>query len=65
VGVFDKIDSSEKVFIDCGIVYIPSRPYILCLFVEDEESVANYQMMTISKMIYDYVSTVKSSSGEK
>lgn len=64
VGVFDKADSKEKVFIDCGIVYIPSRPYILCLFVEDEESVANYQMATISKMIYDYVSTVKSSSGE-
>jgi beta-lactamase class A len=65
VGVFDKVDSIEKVFIDCGIVYIPSRPYILCLFVEDQESVADYHMATISKMVYDYVSSVKSSSNNK
>lgn len=58
IGVFDRADTAEKVYTDCGIVYIPLRPYILCIFVQDTESVAVKHMALISKMVYGYVNLV-------
>lgn len=55
IGVFNRPDTDEKVYSDCGIVYIPLRPYILCIFVQDTESVAVKHMTLISKMVYGYV----------
>ncbi len=59
IGVFDRLDTDEKVYTDCGIVYVPLRPYILCIFVQDTEPVAIKHMSLISKMVYGYVNLVE------
>jgi len=60
IGVFDDINNtSQDLFIDCGIVYVPNRPYILCAFVEDTNEKAQEYISQISKMIYEYITTVK------
>ncbi len=46
----------EKIFSDCGIVYVPKRPYILCAMVRGSEEQANEQISTVSRMIYEFVS---------
>ncbi len=46
------------VYTDCGIVYAPKRPYILCIMVEGEEDTARDIMKEVSRMIYEYVSSV-------
>lgn len=45
---------------DCGIIYLPSRPYILCMISKGTEAEAQQRMKDVSKMIYDYVSTANS-----
>ncbi len=55
IGVID-----EKSYMDCGIVYIPSRPYILCMVSSGTEDDARSRMSSTSKMIYDFVSNAKS-----
>ncbi|MDO8529926.1 MAG: serine hydrolase [bacterium] len=59
IAVFEDVDTSKNVFIDCGIVYIPNRPYVLCAFVLDTNDEAQKHISHISKMIYDYVSHVE------
>lgn len=58
IGVFSKVENSNSVFTDCGIVYAPNRPYALCIFVLDTNEVAQGYMSQISKMIYSYVSGI-------
>ncbi len=41
---------------DCGIVYIPKRPFILCIFVQDDEKTATSIMKNVATMSYEYVS---------
>ncbi len=58
IGMYERPDNkSEQVHSDCGIVYTPNRPYILCVMTEADVNVADGQMKAISKMVYDYVST--------
>jgi beta-lactamase class A len=45
-------------FRDCGIVYAPRRPYILCMFSVSDEETARVRMQSISKIIYEYVSSL-------
>ena len=40
---------------DCGIVYVPRRPYVLCMFSVGDEQLARERMQLASKTIYDYV----------
>lgn len=40
---------------DCGIVYVPRRPYMLCVMVGLPEDQANQFIAGVSKDIYDYV----------
>lgn len=40
---------------DCGIVYVPKRPYLLCVMVGLPEDEANKFIAGVSKDIYDYV----------
>lgn len=40
---------------DCGIVYVPKRPYLLCAMVGLPEDEASKFIADISKDIYDYV----------
>lgn len=63
IGVFNRIDTPDKVYTDCGIVYYPLRPYILCIFVQDTEMSATKHMQFISKMVYGYVDVVPAPSG--
>lgn len=53
------IDSSaQPVFSDCGIVYLPKRPYALCVMTKSDRTQANKHISEISKLVYDYVSKV-------
>ncbi len=59
IGVFSRPDSESKLFSDCGIIYIPERPYILCIFVQESDEEARKHMAYISYMIYSYLMIVK------
>lgn len=47
---------SDSVMSDCGIIYEPKRPYILCIMLEvpDDQS-SNEHFSKMSKMTYDFV----------
>lgn len=47
---------TNQIYSDCGIVYVPSRPYILCMVSESNYTVARSRMILISKTVYDYIS---------
>lgn len=53
IGVYEV--GSDKVYSDCGIVYAPNRPYMLCMFSKSDEQTARERMKNISKVVYDYV----------
>lgn len=38
IGIFDPPEGDRVLRLDCGIAYLPSRPYLLCVFVEGERS---------------------------
>lgn len=68
LGVPDDIKISNKIGIlaealyqDCGIVYVPKRPYALCLISKSDERLATERMKTISEIVYKYVSSVNKS----
>lgn len=51
--------SDKQIYTDCGIVYVPKRPYILCVMVADQPyDAAVSTVETISKKVYDFVSQV-------
>lgn len=45
----------NELFQDCGIVYVPKRPYILCMVSHSTEDLARERMKSISAKIYEYV----------
>lgn len=51
-------DPTNDVYSDCGIVYVPRRPYLLCMISRTDEQTARVRMQDISKIIYDYVSSI-------
>lgn len=57
IGVYEKDNPEKSVFTDCGIIYLPKRPYILCVMDRDSEANARTHISEVSKMIYDYIST--------
>jgi len=59
VGIFKSSDLQQDVYIDCGLIYNPLRPYILCIFIKDTtEETADAQLAHISNLIYLYISSV-------
>jgi len=50
-GVFNSSWSES----DCGIVYVPKRPYIVCVMVGLPEDQANTFIAKVSKRVYDFV----------
>ena len=59
VGVYkDPATGGNEVHSDCGIVYVPQRPYMLCIISRANIEESTNYMKTISKLIYDYVSSV-------
>ena len=64
-GVPESVEVANKVgvvdgelYTDCGIVYVPRRPYLLCMLSVSDEATALARMSEISKMTYDFVSNV-------
>ncbi len=62
IGVQDVNNPNGSIYTDCGIVYVPKRPYILCLMMRDTETNAQTHMKSISKIIYDYVTKTNTPS---
>jgi beta-lactamase class A len=63
IGIFQRIDNKQNVFTDCGIVYVPKRQYVLCIFVEtSDENEARKHMSYLSNMIYQYITIVRTES---
>jgi beta-lactamase class A len=58
-GIHNVEPDNYEVHSDCGIVYLPQRPYILCIMIDSgEEVVTSQYMQEISKIIYEYISEV-------
>ncbi len=57
IGVYERDNPDQSVFTDCGIIFVPKRPYILCLMDRDSETNARIHMSEVSKLVYSYVST--------
>lgn len=62
-GIPDDVDVAHKIGVygeeadsDCGIVYEPNRPYLLCIMLAMPPAEAHKHMATISKLVYDFVS---------
>lgn len=58
IGVF-KSEGNDEIFSDCGIIFEPNRPYILCIMSATDEATARKDMQLFSRMIYSYVSQVE------
>lgn len=41
---------------DCGIVYVPKRPYIICIIVDAPPEHANVLISEVSGKVYEYIS---------
>lgn len=55
VGMYE--GKGNVTFSDCGIIYLPKRPYSLCIMTQTDDVDATTYMKDISKMIYDFIST--------
>ena len=55
IGVYSPGQVTET-YSDCGIIYVPKRPYILCLMHQGDEESSRQIMSKVSKMVYEYVS---------
>lgn len=58
-GLYDAKPYQYAVHSDCGIIYVPKRPYLLCVMVNTPDGeVAKQEIRAISKAVYDYVTKV-------
>lgn len=48
----------DSVYQDCGIVYVPERPYLLCMASQSKEQETNERMKKLSEIIYQYITQV-------
>ena len=46
---------NNQLYEDCGIVYVPNRPYILCMVSKSDYKTAVMRMSSLSKTVYDFV----------
>lgn len=53
IGVYNASWSES----DCGIVYVPKRPYVICVMVGLPEDQANAFIAAVSKDVYEYVAS--------
>jgi beta-lactamase class A len=54
VGIYNT--SNLRVYSDCGIVYVPRRPYLLCIASKSDEATSNERIKSISQAVYEFVS---------
>lgn len=50
IGVY-----KNEYYQDCGIVYLPKRPYVLCMISKSSEDEARSRMNKVSDMIYKFI----------
>lgn len=58
VGIYDAPNHNGGVRSDCGIIYEPSRPYVLCIIVSGDKSQEDLMitfMQNISERVYTFV----------
>lgn len=60
VPIAHKIGVFGDSFMDCGIVYVPHRSYLLCMRSKSDQKTAEERMKKISSIVYEYVSSAKS-----
>jgi beta-lactamase class A len=53
---------TNSFYSDCGIVYAPHRPYILCAVSQSDLHTAQLRISSLSRLIYNYV--INSSAGD-
>jgi len=59
IGVY----TTEGYYHDCGIIYAPGKPYILCVMSKNTDAVeADKVISQISRIVYDYVTTNNTNS---
>lgn len=59
-GLYNAEPHEFSVHSDCGIVYHPKRPYMLCVMVNTfDEAIARNTIRAISKLTYDYIHIVE------
>jgi beta-lactamase class A len=59
IGMYDSPTTNKRVRLDCGIVYVPKRPYILCILSETEkgkEELIPEFARQVSAQVYRFVS---------
>lgn len=54
-GISYGVSKDESVYSDCGIIYVPSRPFLLCIMIKGSESRAYSIMQEIANRTYSYV----------
>lgn len=58
-GVYVGDISAQLVHSDCGIVYYPKRPYLLCVMINTgDKMVAEQNIRAVSKLAFDFVKSV-------
>lgn len=57
IGVVELSD--HEAYMDCGIVYVPRRPYLLCMISQTDNKTAQTRMKKVSKTVYDFVNGFK------
>ncbi len=57
IGVIE--EPEYEAYMDCGIVYVPRRSYLLCMISKSDDQTARARMSHVSKIIYDHVSNQK------
>lgn len=62
IGTFTEVEETKQVHSDCGIVYVPKRPYLLCIMSHSTEQQAIKHMQYLSQMIYKYIVTINNGS---
>lgn len=53
IGVID-----TQLYHDCGIVYEPQRPYLLCMLSQSDEPTAQNRMKTVSSQVYSFIHSI-------
>lgn len=57
-GLYNAEPAEFRVHSDCGIIYYPKRPYMLCVMVNTgDESVARKHIREISRLAYEFIDT--------
>jgi len=57
IGVHTYPNLDQSIYTDCGIVYAPQRPFILCIMTQSSEDKAFKYMREIANIVYTYVTT--------